>query len=1090
MKKNFIKVSVFCALMAATSAGVVSCSDYDDDIKNHQEQIDALKKQLDASKSEITTALQTAIEGLEAEIAEVAGDANANSEAINSLKQTAAALQNAIDQKAGKDEIENLSNAVKEQIEKVNTELTAAMAGVKDELNGKVTDLTGKQNELSGKLEELNKKLEELSAAGDTEAIKAEMEQVKAQLEDVKTEMGEVAADLAAALNRLQTIEDAKYGEQIAALSTEIEELKKLEEKVNSYTDEEIKNLRADLTAEISVAIEKAVAEIDEKFATQILNLQASLDEYVKKNEMQPVLDFIGDLATVEGETLQGLLNGKVDTETYNGLVQQVADLEGNLNSTIENAITNALAQGGDINEAINSAVKAKADELSGAITDLRKTLDDMIGNTVKSFMYLPKYTIIGGEYVARALDFNALRVVRTENGIPVKRLIAENVNEVVSFRVSPISAIQAIKDGKYNLTFEGQKISRSGLTNYLDAEYLEKPELEAEGIISFKVKKGNNFAPDNAYALCAHLERVAEEDGKYNDYTDITSDFFVANHKYIDVDNIVAELTIPASNRTFVWDGSENESYDLSEGVKIIGYNDNKSVFGHWNEKNEWVSDPLTDKFAPEVFDVSYDVVYPTKPQSAPFNVDSKNGVVTLKENIGASLLGVKAYAKTTVKVKGIEGSTGVSEFNADFKNHTFEVIKAVLSCNYPAITVNWTDIMAQDKIYTLDASILADAFKMSVADVKNMVKKAKVTFDPGVFKDKQDPNDYDGSFTVNPNTGELKIKIDRGANIVGGNLVVNFQDHDDNGDGTTTTGTEYRLSVNISDVQYPGKNEIGLQKVDALWKGQDVVLTPKLTFTALGQVSGIQLSADVSSFYENLDELSRKLAQEKGASVSIDIVGRIPKGVVVGRYPGSTAERKLSVNPALYDGMPINGLTKVVFNNENNNVVWDQHDFNVSMVSLSGQISAPSAEAGKVTFKNKSEKLTVQDIIWNDFGGRTMWKSGVTQYGFASGSKFLYDPFGNRIYAMEDSKPTYSFANPNEEILQVNRDNGTITFTQTGKDLEIQNTHTATLVITVKKPKWGEIQFNGVTPKYDAQTGNYTFEYEVVVPANIPLQ
>lgn len=1086
MKKNFIKVSVFCALMAATSAGVVSCSDYDDDIKNHQEQIDALKKQLDASKSEITTALQTAIEGLEAEIAEVAGDANANSEAINSLKQTAAALQNAIDQKAGKDEIENLSNAVKEQIEKVNTELTAAMAGVKDELNGKVTDLTGKQNELSGKLEELNKKLEELSAAGDTEAIKAEMEQVKAQLEDVKTEMGEVAADLAAALNRLQTIEDAKYGEQIAALSTEIEELKKLEEKVNSYTDEEIKNLRAGLTAEISVAIEKAVAEIDEKFATQILNLQASLDEYVKKNEMQPVLDFIGDLATVEGETLQGLLDGKVDTETYISLEERVTDLEDNLNSTIENAITNALAQDGDINKAINSAVEAKADELSGAITDLRKTLDGMIGNTVKSFMYLPKYTIIGGEYVARALDFNALRVVRKENGISVTRLIAENVNEVVSFRVSPISAIQAIKDGKYNLTFEGQKISRSGLTNYLDAEYLEDAKLEAEGIISFKVKKGNNFAPDNAYALCAHLERVAEEDGKYNDYTDITSDFFVANHKYIDVDNIVAELTIPASNRTFVWDGSENESYDLSEGVKIIGYNNGVSVFGHEKENGDWENDPLTDKFPAEVFDVSYDVVYPEKPQSAPFNVDSKSGVVTLKENIGASLLGVKAYAKTTVKVKGIEeGSTGVSEFNAGFRNHTFEVIKAVLSCNYGPITVNWTDIMADNKEYILNATTVADAFKMGVADLKKMVKQTKVTFNTDVFKNKQRPDWPGGTFLVDPNTGDLKIIINKGADIMGGNLVVNFQDN--NGDGSTTTATEYRLNVNISAVQYPGTSEIGLQKVDALWKGKDVVLTPKLTFTGLGQVSGIQLSADVSTFYENLDELNRKLAQENGASITIGIKDRIPSGVTVGRYPGNTAERKLSVNPALYDGEPINGLTQVTFNN---GLVWDQHDFNVSMVSLSGQISAPSAEAGKVTFKNKSEKLTVQDIIWNDFGGRTMWKSGVTQYGFASGSKFLYDPFGNRIYAMEDSKPTYSFANPNEEILQVNRDNGTITFTQTGKDLEIQNTHTATLVITVKKPKWGEIQFNGVTPKYDAQTGNYTFEYEVVVPANIPLQ
>lgn len=1075
MKKNFIKVSVFCALMAATSAGVVSCSDYDDDIKNQQEQIDALKKQLDASKSEITTALQTAIEGLEAEIAEVAGDANANSEAINSLKQTAAALQNAIDQKAGKDEIENLSNAVKEQIEKVNTELTAAMAGVKDELNGKVTDLTGKQNELSSKLEELNKKLEELSAAGDTEAIKAEMEQVKAQLEDVKTEMGEVAADLAAALNRLQTIEDAKYGEQIAALSTEIEELKKLEEKVNSYTDEEIKNLRADLTAEISVAIEKAVAEIDEKFATQILNLQASLDEYVKKNEMQPVLDFIGDLATIEGETLQGLLNGKVDQKTFDDLQQKVNDLETNLKATIENAITDALAQDGDINKAINSAVEAKANELSDAINNLKVQLDAMIGNTVKSIMYVPEYYQIDdmGDYLVRPLEFNALKVARWESGAWVDEVIAQNVDGEVKFRVSPVSAIQAIKDGKYKLTFEGQKISRSGITNYLDAEYLEKPELEAEGIITFKVKRvEENFKPEEAYTLCAHLERVAGEDGNYEDYTDITSDFFVAKHSNITVNNIKPVLALPEETYTFVWDGSQGESYNLNEGMTLHGYDN----FGNDVLKGK----ALTTKFAPEVFDVIYDEVYQGTVTKEPFNVDPKTGIVTLAQGVGSASLGVQAHAKATVTVTDVDGAKHAFETN--YPNHKFEVIKAVLACNHNQITVNWTDIATGIKVYKLDAEVIANAFKMGTSDLVQMVKNTQdgTTYNAEVFRDRQSGS-ITGKFELD--NDELVIKV--WGDIVGGNLVVNFKDNNA-GSGSTTTATEYRLIVPITSVQYPGVNELGLKRVEALWKGDDVVLTPQPRTDANGKVTGINLAANVTSFYENLVNLNNSLLSNKFAWISINTSR--PSGVYGGNYdgrPGASSNPIITVDPATYDGTVISGVTTATFKNGRE---WTRETFKINMVALSGKISAPSADAGKVTFKNKSEELTVKDLIWSDYANRKMWVSGKKQiHPAVKDAKFAEDPFAD-IYAM--NAPTFAFANPNEEILQVDPNSGIITFTQTGMDLEIQNAHTATLVITVKKPKWGEIQFNGVTPKYDAQTGNYTFEYEVVVPANIPLQ
>lgn len=47
MKKKFVKVPLFCALLAGTATGFVACADYDDDISNLQEQIDGMKVTLE-----------------------------------------------------------------------------------------------------------------------------------------------------------------------------------------------------------------------------------------------------------------------------------------------------------------------------------------------------------------------------------------------------------------------------------------------------------------------------------------------------------------------------------------------------------------------------------------------------------------------------------------------------------------------------------------------------------------------------------------------------------------------------------------------------------------------------------------------------------------------------------------------------------------------------------------------------------------------------------------------------------------------------------------------------------------------------------
>lgn len=1034
MKKNFIKVSVFCALMAATSAGVVSCSDYDDDIKNHQEQIDALKKQLDASKSEITTALQTAIEGLEAEIAEVAGEANANSEAVNNLKQTAEALQNAIDQKAGKDEIEGLSNAVQEQIDKVNAELAAAMEGVKEELNGKVADLTAKQEELSKKLEEL------MGAGGDTESIKAQLDQV--------------AADLAEAMNQLKTIQDAKYGEQIAGLAADIAELKGLEEKVNGYTDEEIKKLDVALTAKITAAVDDVMTKVEDKYRPELDALSQKFADYASKNDMDTVVAFLGGLENLKGQTLEGLLNGKANAEDLTNLSNQIDDL-----------INGVKNEDGIITEAI----KKEADAV-------RAEFDKIMGLMIQSLMYLPEYD--ENTLQAKNLAFSALDLKNSDGTFA---RVAENVDGVVKFRVSPASAVAAFKEGKYAVTFEGNKIiTRSKLVNYLDAEYLENATLEEQGIVSFKVKKTNDFVANSAYALCAHVVPVTEEGAEENatkDYTDVTSDFFVADHTIIKVDEIVAHIdtnvdgSVADTKQTFVWDGSNGESYDLSKGRKLIG------KLGGVEQCNS-----LAEKFPSDIFNITYELVYGSGESRRPFAIDAKTGVVTLGRNQSGDL-GVKATAKATVEVAS-------HKYVTNYTTREFEVIKAILTCNYEAQTILWTNVATGSYTITLNKTTVANAFKMGIADLEQMLSTATKTDNANVVL--ANASGASQGRVVVTGSGNIEIHINQHADIVGGELVVDFKD----GSATTTTASEYQLRVNISPVQYPGAADLKLKHVNAIWgENNTVILTPRVKTaevtkkngTKVNVVSGVTLATDVRAFYENFADIETNNVKANHAKIYINTV-RV-NGVPAANYvtDGAANQPEIEVTPNAYQGQAIKGTTKVIFDDGRTEWLKPAEEFTVQLLQLSGTIKAPETAAGQITFSKKSEELTVEGFTWNDYIGRAIFKDGVVQVfkqGVLEDAQFASDPFV--MYAM--NQPTYSLSETgNEAILKVDPTTGKVSFTDYGKGLAIQNEHRVKLYITVKQPRWGAIKFEGVTPKFNEQTKTYTYEYDVVVPTTV---
>ena len=83
MKRKFVKVMFFGAL-ALSTVTYVGCKDYDDDIKNLQEQIDKVTSTNPVSTEDMKTAISSAIQTLQTQL-QTAIDGKADAKAVQDL---------------------------------------------------------------------------------------------------------------------------------------------------------------------------------------------------------------------------------------------------------------------------------------------------------------------------------------------------------------------------------------------------------------------------------------------------------------------------------------------------------------------------------------------------------------------------------------------------------------------------------------------------------------------------------------------------------------------------------------------------------------------------------------------------------------------------------------------------------------------------------------------------------------------------------------------------------------------------------------------------------------------------------------------
>lgn len=535
MKKNFVRVMLFGALTLTVSTTVTSCKDYDDDIKNLQEQIDKVTSTNPVSTEDMKAAISSATKTLQTQL-QTAIDGKADSKAVQDLLKTVKDLQTALENKADASTVKALGDKVTELSEQVNS-IKGTLEETKKDLEAKVADLTEK---LAGAVssEDLDKLAKELAdAKNELAAVKEIADNNATAIVKIQTSISELQ-NLGDRITALETFnETAASKDDLAAyvahselaglVDTEVVNLLGNKGSIAKYVNDAIES---QVLAESS-AINLAIKGVDAKLA----KLSSDFESYKAEQAAayQTVTGNITTLTTFK-TTIEAALT-KGGYENFEAVLTEI--------STIKDSY-GYCATKEEFNGKVDAYLATYKSEVNERFTAL-ETRIAALENQIQSVVYIPDYE--DGKVSFMSYFYN-------------NQLVAETKPIQIKFRVSPATAAANFAEN-YTSSFDGQELKTraAGIYN------IENTEVDvATGIVTFTV----STSTDKSYAVSLNL--IAKDQSK--NLTNISSNYFPVISDY----RVITGVTVKSPNEAVDYILYDRElsvvDYATGASLQVIG--------------------------------------------------------------------------------------------------------------------------------------------------------------------------------------------------------------------------------------------------------------------------------------------------------------------------------------------------------------------------------------------------------------------------------------------------------------------------------------------------------------------------------------
>lgn len=644
MKKKFVRVMLFGALTLAVSTTVTSCKDYDDDIKNLQEQIDKVTSTNPVSTEDMKAAISSAIQTLQTQL-QTAIDGKADSKAVQDLLKTVEALQTALENKADASTIKTLGDQITELSKQVNS-IEGTLNETKKDLEAKVADLTEKlagaasSEDLKKLADELAEAKNELKAVNDmADNNAAAIVEIKANILELQKLDGRITALETFNQNAASKDDLAAYvahSELAGLVDNEVLELLKDNGSIAKYVNEVIES---QVLAETS-AINLAIKGVDDKLATLSTNFETYKSE--QATAYQTVTSNITTLTTFKTTIETALTNGGY--ANFEAVLTEISTIKNNygycatkeaFDSKVETYLTT-----------YKSEVDGQFNALKARITALE--------NQIQSVVYIPEYE--DGKIIFMSYFYD-------------NKLVAETKPIQMKFRISPATAAANFAEN-YAPSFDGQEIK----TRAAEIYNIEKTEVdEATGIVIFTV----STSTDKSFAVSLNL--IAKDQSK--NLTNISSNYFPVISDYRAITDVKVESPNKAIN--YILYDKPLSVVDYATGAVL-------QITGTDRAGDAIANEPMASSVNAEKFVVSYKVE-----GTDPDFYTIENGVLKLKDYSASSNSKV-VTPKATVTITGTDFKkvTTFADVTAKAATADPEVTSTILAAQFDGTKEHVADV------------------------------------------------------------------------------------------------------------------------------------------------------------------------------------------------------------------------------------------------------------------------------------------------------------------------------------------------------------------------------------------------------------